>query len=185
MADLKLLNVGCGNDLREGYLNVDILPPPLLTGNMMYKRADGVNLFEAVGGGWDGILSIYMVEHVPVRHLYTMFYNWNKCLKMNGTVRIVVPSLVAMIDLYQDSSPLDLSVFRRLIYEGMGGPEETGVSPHTALWTVEWLEHFMTAEGFNLTQYKDKVGSHCLGLVAEFVKVTDSNTTEDENIWVW
>ncbi len=163
----KWINVGCGEDLQKDMLNVDLqIPQTKKLCEFDFIQADIIDLYGTVGGGWDGIRAIYVVEHIPVDSLYTLFFNWNLCLKMGGELKIIVPSFDAIISLYQND-PISHITFRTLVYELMGGPNDKN-SPdfyhHTSVWNKHWLEHYLECEGFEIISSEEGMPNTARGL---------------------
>lgn len=189
------LNLGCGDDLRKGFLNIDIEPNHTkpsdensvvilspgdeylsseLDSQTYFLQGDITELDQLVGFGTaDHIKALYVVEHIPVDKLYSMFWSWNRALKMGGTIEIVVPDFEALIEYYQRDK--SLTTFRVMVYELVSSLEST---PHTACWTPEWLEHFLQAEGFDVVKVDRKVGARDLGFRVEAVKVSTTSGKE-------
>lgn len=80
------LNVGCGDDIRPGYLNID-------------PFADKPDLrMEAARLGFadhsvDEIFSSHMLEHLSKYEVMDVLVEWNRALKTTGKLEIIVPDL--------------------------------------------------------------------------------------------
>ena len=88
---LRKLNLGCGHDLREGYINVDLHErhnPDLV--------ADITNLQNLPSGHFDEIVAQDVLEHLERAKVPIALQEWSRLLANNGTLRIRVPSLVHM-----------------------------------------------------------------------------------------
>lgn len=81
------LNLGCGNDVRSGYVNVD------------FRKSHGVDLvhdlselpwpFETESA--DEIMMLDFLEHFPYRQTHLILMECHRILKADGTVVIQVP----------------------------------------------------------------------------------------------
>ncbi len=90
------LNLGCGNDIRAGYLNVDRLPanqvPP-----EVYRQGDIGSLdWLTEDDTVDEILAIDCLEYLPIDVVKSALANWAKKLSVGGTLKILVPDAHAV-----------------------------------------------------------------------------------------
>ncbi len=179
------VNAGCGNDLRKDMLNVDLFEPSNLSEHpdCEFIAADVTQLYDTIGGGWKGIRSLYVVEHIPVDKLHDMFWSWNLCLEIGGKLQIVVPDFDLLIDYYQNNKH-DYETFRIMVYELMGEPNDPAnreLTPHTAVWNIKWLRMFLKSEGFEIVDHNHNFGSRGTGLYVEAEKIQYTNATEKFN----
>lgn len=86
------LNLGCGNDLRNGYVNIDIAPINNLDHQIDAKNLDDVCDDEAV----DEILASNILNMFSYREVLNILQHWVDKLKPGGTIKIVVPDLVEL-----------------------------------------------------------------------------------------
>jgi len=88
------LNIGCGKDIKTGYLNIDCNYSP------------GVNLLCDVTSlpftenSVDEIYASDIIEHFPWATTRSVLKEWRRVLKDTGTLWIRTPSLEGVIDLY-------------------------------------------------------------------------------------
>lgn len=78
------LNIGCGSDIREGWINVDTYP---LTPSVV--KADVETGLPFPDEFFDTILASHILEHVI--HFDKAWNEIHRVLKTNGTIEIVVP----------------------------------------------------------------------------------------------
>lgn len=82
------LNLGCGNDIIPGYINID-----------KYNNTGGVDIncdimelpFE--DGTVDEIYISHVFEHIPINDTYIALDEWHRVLKVGGTLEIRIPDL--------------------------------------------------------------------------------------------
>ena len=82
---MKKLNLGCGNDIREGYLNVDISP---------HKGVDIVadlneTPYPIKDDTYDKIIAFFILEHL--KDTEKCLKEWHRILKPGGKLIIKVP----------------------------------------------------------------------------------------------
>lgn len=93
---LKRLNLGCGFDIRPGYLNVDLNDfhsPDLV--------ADISNLTVLQNGFYDEIVAQDVLEHMTRAVAKQAFSGWARLLSPDGIMKVRVPSLLGMFRLLE------------------------------------------------------------------------------------
>jgi len=141
------LNLGCGSDIREGWVNVD------------YRDGQGVDIACDVSNlPFDGnsIAKIYasdVLEHIMYAQVPNTLKEWHRVLARDGTITIKVPSLSTLAMNYVRHST-DTTEFVRLVY---GGQEEGDIAnAHKSGYDPQYLSLLMKHAGFEIT----KVISH-------------------------
>jgi predicted SAM-dependent methyltransferase len=109
----KKLNLGCGENVLEGWLNVDFDP---LSKEVVYL--DATAKFPLPDGVFDFIFSEHMIEHVSYAHAEHMLRECFRIMKAGGRIRISTPDLKFLMELYRtDKSPLQEEYVRRTAEE--------------------------------------------------------------------
>jgi len=93
------LNIGCGNDIRVGYINIDKYNN---TGNVDYNSDMGDLPFE--DGYADEIYTSHVFEHIPINEMYSVVEEWKRVLKPNGDLIIRCPNLEHEVKIWLDAS---------------------------------------------------------------------------------
>ena len=78
-----LLNIGCGGDIRSGYVNIDAFAEGDL------KMDAGCLGFPS--NSVDGVYSSHVLEHLSKHEIGDVLAEWNRVLKVTGTVEVIVP----------------------------------------------------------------------------------------------
>ena len=87
MKEIKL-DIGCGRQLKEGWIGLDIQKFP---GTEVYDmRKDQLPFND---GEVDAIRCINTLEHISREHYLFVFNEWYRALKVGGTVEFIVPNL--------------------------------------------------------------------------------------------
>lgn len=90
------LNLGCGNDVRNGHLNIDRFPPGQASPDI-YRQGDIGSLDWLVEDGTvDEILAIDCLEYLPTAIIKQALTNWAQKLSSGGILKILVPDCHAI-----------------------------------------------------------------------------------------
>lgn len=93
------LNLGCNDDLREGWINVDICEPPH-NGNIQFQQADLTQPWPWEADSVREVFARDIFEHLPDR-IQTMNELW-RILVPGGKATIIVPSAAKGAGFAQD-----------------------------------------------------------------------------------
>jgi predicted SAM-dependent methyltransferase len=80
------LNIGCGGNIRPGYVNIDAFAP-----GPDFKM-DAAHL-AFCDRSCDEIFSSHVLEHLSKHEVLPILREWNRILKTTGMVEIIVPDL--------------------------------------------------------------------------------------------
>ncbi len=137
----RRLNLGCGFDRREGFLNVDLQAfhePDLV--------ADITDLAMLPGQYYEEILAIDVLEHLPRTSTEAVLLSWHRLLQPNGILRLRVPSLEGLFNLFRRSKSFDRH--QELMQCLFGTQAYTG-DYHLTSFTRVSLETFLDRAGFS------------------------------------
>jgi len=145
--DIKL-NLGCGNDLREGYINCDV------------REIKGVNLCfdleEHALPFQDGIISEIVLrdalEHINWRKTEWLLNECYRVLKPNGKIYIQTPDLEAIakkVILNPDFKYGELSGFKAISY-WVYGALDYKENLHKSGFTIPTLKQLLESLGFTV-----------------------------------
>jgi hypothetical protein len=90
----RRVNLGCGHDKREGYLNVDLhsMHAPDLVSEVTDLRLLPSNYYEHA-------VAQDVLEHITRLRTRTALCEWNRILKEGGTLELRVPNVVGLVKL--------------------------------------------------------------------------------------
>lgn len=117
MIFLSKLNIGCGIDIKEGYINIDV------------RLLPGVNIIADVFNlpfKDNSISEIYacdVYEHISHRKSKELLKHWVNKLKKGGLLFIQTTNLLSLIDYILKSNKIEDAVSR--IFGGQDYPENT------------------------------------------------------------
>lgn len=90
------LNIGCGTDIRSGYVNIDRLPPGQISSDV-YKQGDIQSLdWMTEDGTVDEIVALDCLEYLPTNAIKQALTNWANKLIVGGILKILVPDCHAI-----------------------------------------------------------------------------------------
>jgi predicted SAM-dependent methyltransferase len=86
------LNLGCGTDIRTGYVNIDRLPSPALPTGVDYKQGDIQSLdWITEDNTVDEIIAADCIEYLPPDIIQQTLSNWGRKLITGGVLKILIP----------------------------------------------------------------------------------------------
>ena len=136
----RRLNLGCGFDHREAYLNVDLNEchtPDLV--------ADVCELTMLPSGYYEEIIAQDVLEHLPRTSTSKALREWNRLLQVGGRLYLRVPSLEALASLFQQSNSFERHA--ELMHFLFGTQAYTG-DFHLTSFTQLLLEGYLRQAGF-------------------------------------
>ena len=139
------LNLGCGNHLKDGFINVDIRP----TGDVV---ADVRNLpFKK--DSVDGIVAVDVFEHIPFAESQSLLDHWCDILKPNGEIYIQTPCLDRIIQYYQETGHKTIEGMEITI-ACLFGDQNYKENTHYTTTIPPLMDHYMKKAGFINIQYR-------------------------------
>jgi predicted SAM-dependent methyltransferase len=148
----RRLNVGCGGDHREGYVNVDL--------NAWYKPdlvADARDLSFLPSSYYDELIAQDVLEHLPRTQTLRTLMVWNRVLKPGGRLWLRVPSVVGIVDLLQRKENRTPQAQEELIQCLFGTQAYTG-DFHFTSFTEVLLHHYLESAGFKVKDITLAIG---------------------------
>jgi|SRR6516162_176243 predicted SAM-dependent methyltransferase len=157
--ELVLVNVGCGNLTKEGWINLDVGTP---NGVRYYYNA--LNPLPFATSSIEHIHAEHFLEHLEFFDACQFLRECFRVLKLRGSLRIIVPDLEKYISAYQVN---DQNFFKKLI--DLGGsttPLTTRAlvcnqmfrmeGAHKFAWDFETLARVVTDSGFRTVELSEK-----------------------------
>ena len=162
--DYTKINFGCGSDLLEGFLNIDIVTPD------NFKVPDGSCLFvfdmldsqTLKKEHYELIKATMVFEHIHPAIIPTTIYTMACCLKVGGVIEVTVPDFAYFAEKHNCFKTLDL-VYIKYMREAMFQILDPNFNRfknvgrgHQSLWTKDMARFYFEAEGFQLKFYPCK-----------------------------
>lgn len=92
------LNLGCGNDIKPGYINIDRYNN---TGNVDLKADVGDLPFSDNSVG--EIFTSHVFEHIGLNDIYSVIEEWRRVLEINGKLILRLPNLEKEVRIWLDA----------------------------------------------------------------------------------
>jgi len=129
------INLGCGNDIRKGYINVDKYNN---TGNVDYQWDLGK--LEVDDGSVDEIYTSHVFEHIELNNVYSVLEEWERALCVGGKIVMRLPNLETEVKIWLDA-PDDRKWFEvHRIFGSQsheGNTHFNGHNPASLKWLIE------------------------------------------------
>ncbi|UQZ91448.1 hypothetical protein C4J81_19315 (plasmid) [Deltaproteobacteria bacterium Smac51] len=140
------LNLGCGLDHRDGYLNVDLQSwhNPDLT-------ADILNLDMLPSGHYVEIIAQDVLEHLQRDQTEIALREWNRLLALNGILLLRVPDLLGVARLFQRQEYKSIENQKILIQCLYGTQAYTG-DFHLTSFTPDLMNYYLNMAGFEICE---------------------------------
>jgi predicted SAM-dependent methyltransferase len=140
----RKLNLGCGFDLRDGYVNVDFQAfhkPDLV--------ADVRELSMLPSGWFEEILAQDVLEHLPRLDTPKALVEWNRLLCVNGLLYLRMPNIVGLAELLVSPENADIENQTLLVQCLFGTQAYTG-DWHLTGFTEPLVRHYLSEAGFEI-----------------------------------
>jgi len=173
----RKVNLGCGFDIREGYLNVDL--------NDFHKPdlvADVTNLDMLPGDYFEEILAYDILEHIERTRTIDVLIEWNRILKIDGLLSIQVPSLIDLVELLKQNQN-NISKSMELVQACFGTQNYTGDFHYTS-FTKQLITYQLSESGFELLTLKLRDG-WLFELTAKKVKCVDIHSYKENKMDIY
>lgn len=109
------LNLGCGTDMRTGFINIDLLPNPGMHPDQ-YQQGDVTNLDWVCGDATIAeIMALNVLQCIPIAGVALAVRNWVIKLQQGGILKISVPDLAGFCNAFA-SGQMDVTTFLRLTF---------------------------------------------------------------------
>jgi predicted SAM-dependent methyltransferase len=138
----RRLNIGCGWDRRDGYLNVDL--------NAFHKPdlvADIRNLTMLPSGHYEEILAQDVLEHLPRTATASALREWNRLLCIGGRLHLRVPSLEGLWEMIRQKSTFENHV---ALMQNLFGTQAYTGDFHYTTFTRVLLEGYLQRTGYQV-----------------------------------
>lgn len=155
---MNKLNIGCGLDFQEGYLNIDIQDlSETCPKGYQFRQSECNKLSFIMDRSIEEVYVNQLCEHIHPLDIKETLAEWRRVLKIGGILRIVFPDFDKVIEHYQECKELktteDFMNFLTLNYVTLCSTQGTRVNtlyPHKSLLTVKFVSVLLESEGFEI-----------------------------------
>jgi len=140
-----LLNLGCGNDIREGFLNLDLFSSDHRVIAMDVRE---LNFPDNCA---DAILASDILEHFSHREIPSILKEWARVLKPGAELIIRCPSLKLQLMAYMRGD-WDADIASYMIFGGQTNPGDY----HCTGFDEESIKNHLKIAGFDVYQYDEQ-----------------------------
>jgi hypothetical protein len=123
------LNLGCGGDVRKGYVNIDLAASPTFPPDLFRQGDVGSLDWVCPEGGAEEILALDVIRFLPWTHLDHVINGWISRLAPAGTIKILTPDLHQIAQRIANDL-IDLPTAQRLLF---GEQRHAGESCRSAI----------------------------------------------------
>ena len=156
----KKLNLGCGTDRRDDFLNIDFDSshyPDLL--------GDVSDLHQLPSDYYENIVAFDILEHIPRLKCLNTLIEWNRLLQHRGRIEIRVPDLLGLLSQFQKKENETFEAQQVLVRNLFGTQCYLG-DFHQIGFTTTLISHFLFDAGFKVLLVK-QVDGWLLNILAE------------------
>lgn len=139
-----LLNLGCGKDIREGFVNIDLFS----NDNQVVKM--DIRRLEIEDNSVDLILASDVLEHFSHRETGDLLKEWNRVLKPNAQLIIRCPSLYLQAKAYIENV-WDADIASYMIFGGQTNPGDY----HCIGFDSNSIKKHLINAGFNVESIEE------------------------------
>ncbi len=138
----RKLNLGCGFDKKEGYLNIDFndFHDPDMVANVC-------NLEMLPCGYYEEIIAYDVLEHITRNKTKLVLSEWNRLLKKGGILHLQVPDLLGILSLLMQDAYQSLEQQEVLVHCLFGSQQYHGDFHHTG-FTEMIIRSYLEETGF-------------------------------------
>ena len=135
------LNLACGLDYRDGYVNADLYPLP----NAKVDAVFDVSSIPYADNTVDEIIASHIIEHFDVYESRKILQEWHRVLKPGGKLIVETPDFLASCDACVKASNETRWSMGGHFFATPWIPGQT----HKFLFTEQWLCEYLIREGFS------------------------------------
>lgn len=146
------LNLGCGNDIKKDYINIDRYNNTGLV-DLKCDLAAIPFLDETV----DEIYTSHVFEHIPINDVYGVLEEWERVLRLDGKIVMFLPNLEKEVKIWLEA-PVDRKWFE--VHRIFGSQSHEG-NTHFSGHSPESLKYLL--ERFNFKVTKCETGNRGFG----------------------
>ena len=140
-----MLNLGCGSDIRDCWINIDEFSNEFLNNNLTKKQMDKIVKFDCSKGlplkenTVDIIYSSHFFEHLTPSCAMNLFKDSYRCLKIGGIFRIALPNVIKTI--------------KNVVNNTITEQEKTFMIPDRTMFKIEGIDNNIDYLNYSIYQW--------------------------------
>ena len=141
------LNLGCGSDIKEGFINVDMRKD--IKADVVVDLSVDILPFE--DNEIDEILAKDILEHFSWRDTDRIFADWIRVLKIGGKIELMVPNFKAHYELFMKgkTDPRYKGAWGYFVANVFGGQDYEG-NFHKTMFNADEIESLFERSGLDM-----------------------------------
>lgn len=140
------LNLGCGGDVREGFVNVDVRREPGVE-----AVCDAAHL-PFSDGVFGEVVASDLLEHFSWRRTGEVLQEWRRVLRSGGELVVKVPNMHTLIQMY-GKGRIPFQEFIRIAY----GNQDYAENTHRAGFNPELIRYLLEENGFEVVEVRESL----------------------------
>lgn len=139
------LNLGCGLDLRPGFVNIDIQDLPNV------DKVSDVTKLDWEDNSVDFIVAQHILEYLPRRCLMPALLEWKRVLKLDSPLEIRVTDLSHLTkSLYLNDISKEMGLHHEMVISLLYGKQKNPYDIRYNGFTSDFLQGLLMGLGFTL-----------------------------------
>lgn len=124
------LNLGCGEDVRSGMLNVDIKPKQGVPAPV-FRQGDVSCLdWLCENGSVEEILALNIIDHIPLHQISSTITGWINKIKAGGVIKISFPDIGILSRSYHEGI-ISNADFLKILFGTEGDERKSAMDANT------------------------------------------------------
>jgi predicted SAM-dependent methyltransferase len=139
------LNLGCGTDIRDGFINIDFRALP---GVDIVSDVRHLDMFDDETCSY--ILAQDIIEHFPIAETNNILREWTRVLQTNGILEIQTPNMAWAAKHYSENKNAEF-----VSYHIFGGQDYEG-NNHYVMFDRVWLKNLCLKFDLEEIEFKEE-----------------------------
>jgi predicted SAM-dependent methyltransferase len=146
VTDQVKLNLGCGTDIRPGFINIDIQEFPGVT-----KICDAIALSEFENDSVDFIVAQHLLEYIPRKHILSALAEWFRVLKKNAPLEIRITDLANVTrSLYLNGISDEMGLHHEMVVSLLYGKQRDQYDVRYNGFTPDFIQGVLVGVGYTI-----------------------------------
>ena len=177
--EFDLLNLGCGNMILPGCVNIDLLKPKNLENLMVVKtnfqfiQAEALEFLQSTYliKKFKKIFAFFFLEHLSPADVSFLPFLLNQSLELGGEFIAIVPDFDCIVNEYLNGLSLQAVSWDLL--------SDERTTWHYTLWNKAEVKRIFLSDGFELIEYRKGVAGRNTAAIFRLKKVSEIGTPMD------